>query len=70
MSKSVTVAALTHDFVRKRSLVTLVWDDDPEQRVYLPVPYGCDIGSVRDEAEKAMRDLAAETAAILVKPAS
>ena len=38
---SVIVAALTHDLVRKRSIVTLVWDDDPEKRVALPVPFGC-----------------------------
>ena len=36
---TVTVAALTHDLIRKRSLVTMVWDDDPEKRVALPVPY-------------------------------
>jgi len=35
---SVTVAALTHDLIRKRSLVTMVWDDGPEKRVALPVP--------------------------------
>jgi hypothetical protein len=29
--KSVTVAALTHDLIRKRSIATLVWDNDPEK---------------------------------------
>ena len=64
---SVTVAALTHDLTRKRSLVTMVWDDDPEKRVALPVPYGCGLDRVQAEAEKAMRALSAETGSISVK---
>jgi hypothetical protein len=63
---SVTVAALTHDLLRKRSIVTLVWDGDPEKRVTLPVPFGCGLDRVQAEAEKAMRDLSAETAMIAV----
>jgi hypothetical protein len=69
MSHSVTVAALTHDLVRKRSIVTLVWDDDPDKRVALPVPFGCGLDSVRAEADKAMRTLSAETAIISVNSA-
>ena len=61
-SKSVTVAALTHDLVRKRSIVTLVWDEDPEKRVGLPVPFGCGLDRVQAEAEKDLRALSAETA--------
>jgi hypothetical protein len=64
---SVTVAALTHDLIRKRSLVTMVWDDDPEKRVALYVPYGCGLDRVQDEAEKAMRALSTETASLSVK---
>jgi hypothetical protein len=63
---SVTVAALMHDLIRKRSIVTLVWDDDPEKRVALPVTFGCSLDAVRAEAEKAMRGLSAETASIAV----
>jgi hypothetical protein len=63
---SVTVAALTHDLLRKRSIVTLVWDGDPEKRVTLPVPFGCGLDRVQAEAEKAMRDLSIETATIAV----
>ena len=66
---SVTVAALTHDLVRKRSIVTLVWDDDPEKRVALPMPFGCGLDRVQAEAEKAVRALSAETAAMAVKSA-
>jgi hypothetical protein len=66
-SSSVTAAALAHDLIRKRSIVTLVWDDDPEKRVALPVPFGCDLHGVRSEAEKALRALSAETATLEVK---
>jgi len=64
---SVTVAALTHDLIGKRSIVTMVWDDDPEKRVALPVPYGCSLDRVQAEAEKAMRALSAETGSMSVK---
>jgi hypothetical protein len=64
---TVTVAALTHDLIRKRSLVTMVWDDDPEKRVALPVPYGCGLDRVQGEAEKAMRELSAESGSLSVK---
>ena len=65
-----TVAALTHDLIHKRSLVTMVWDDDPEKRVALPVPYGCGLDHVQAEAEKAMRALSAETGSLSVKAPS
>ena len=68
-NRSVTIAALGHDLVRKRSIVTLVWDDDPEKRVALPVPFGCSLDDLRTEAEKTLRALSAETATISVKSA-
>ena len=66
MPKSMTVAALTHDLVRKRSIVTVIWDHDAEKRVALPVPFGCELNSVRAEAEKAVRELSSEMVAISV----
>jgi len=45
----------------------MVWDDDPEKRVALPVPYGCSLDRVQAEAEKAMRALSAETGSMSVK---
>ena len=63
---SITVAALTHDLMRKRSLVTLSWDDDPEKMLSLPVPFGCSLDRVQAEAEAAVRGLSAETATIVV----
>jgi hypothetical protein len=65
----VTVVALAHDLVRKRSIVTLVWDGDSEKRVALHVPYGCNLDDLRDEAEKALRALSSETATLPVKVA-
>ena len=63
---SVTVAALTHDLIRKRSIVSLVWDDDLEKRVALPVPFGCALDDLQVEAEQALRGLSAEIATISV----
>lgn len=65
----VVVAALAHDLVRKRSLVKLVWESDPEKRVALPVPFGCSLEALRDEAEKALRALSSDTATLAVKAA-
>jgi hypothetical protein len=65
----VTVVALTHDLVRKRSIVTMTWDTDPEKKLGLPVPYGCSLDDVRAQAEAALRALSAETAELTVKVA-
>ncbi|GEP09667.1 hypothetical protein [Methylobacterium gnaphalii] len=62
----VKVVALSHDLIRQRSIVKLVWTQDPEKSVALPVPFGCSLDDVRDEAEKALRALSAETAALVV----
>jgi hypothetical protein len=66
MQKSVTIAALAHDLVRKRSLVTLLWDGEPEKAVSLPVPFGCSLDRLQIEAEAALRDLSAETAMVKI----
>jgi hypothetical protein len=66
MGKTVTIAAVTHDLSRKRSLVTLAWDDTPEKAVSLPVTFGCSLDDIQKEAEAALRELSAETAGIKV----
>src|SRR5947209_19835052 len=63
----ITVIALTHDLVRKRSIVMMTWDTDAEKKLGLPVPYGCSLDDVRAEAEAALRALSAETAKLTVK---
>ena len=40
-----------------------------DKRLVLPVPFGCAIEHARDEAEKAIRDLAVEIGSISVKAA-
>ena len=62
----VSIAALTHDLVARRSLVTLVWAAEPDKRITLPVAYGCGLDSVAAEAEKALRAFATEIAAVAV----
>lgn len=54
---TVTVVALSHDLIRMRSIVSLVWTADPEKSVALPVPFGCSLDAVHDEAEKALRPI-------------
>ena len=68
-SGGITIAALTHDFLRKRSTVTLVWDAEPEKSVVLFVPFRCDLDEIRGEAEKALRELSVEIADIPVNEA-
>lgn len=65
----ITISALTHDLVRKRSIVTLVWDSDPEKRVALPVPFKCSLDDLGAEAERAVRDLSAELGVTEVRQA-
>ena len=64
---SVSIVALTHDLIRKRSIVSLRWVTDPEKNVALPVPFGCSLESLPAEAEAALRELSTETATILVQ---
>ncbi|WP_237481777.1 hypothetical protein [Lichenibacterium dinghuense] len=62
MGTTVTVVALTHDLLGRRSLVTLVWSDAPDKRVTLPVPYGCGLDRVEAEALAALKEFASEIA--------
>lgn len=63
----VRVVALSHDLVRQRSIVSIVWLDDPEKSVALPVPFGCPLEDIDVEAEKALRALSDETARLVVE---
>jgi len=66
-SDSVAITGLFHDLVLKRSSVSVVWANDPEKRLGLPVPYGCSLDDLQAEAEKAMRELSNVTAKIAVR---
>jgi hypothetical protein len=64
---SVVITGLFHDLTLKRSTVSVVWDNDPEKRMGLPVPYGCSLDDLQAEAEKAMRELSDVAAKIAVE---
>ena len=51
------------------NLAAVVWQNEKEKRLILPVPFGCAIEDARDEAEKAIRNLAVEMGSISVKSA-
>jgi hypothetical protein len=63
---ALTLVGVTHEFQKKRSLALLVWNDDPEKKISVPIPFGCPVDRTRQEAEKAVRDLAKEMATIAV----
>jgi hypothetical protein len=51
---------LHHDLSKKRSLVTVVWEDDADKRLGLVVPFECPLENLKAEAEKVVRALAKE----------
>ena len=51
---------LSRDLLKNRSHVTLVWTDNPEKRLGLPVPFDCKLDDLRAETEKALRELIEE----------
>jgi hypothetical protein len=51
------------------NLAAVVWESEKDKRPVLPVSFGCAIEDARDEAEKAIRDLAVEIGSISVKVA-
>ena len=57
---TLTIEGLNRDVLKKRSIVTLKWKNDPEKRLGLPVPFDCTLDTLRAEAEKAVRALAKE----------
>lgn len=67
MAASATIVGINHDFRTQKSHVLLVWDDEPDKRLSLPVPFGCSIEDLPAEAEKAVKALSAETAALVIK---
>ncbi len=54
------IDGLNRDVLKRRSIVTLKWENDPEKRLGLPVPFDCVRDTLRAEAEKAVRALAKE----------
>jgi hypothetical protein len=46
---------LHHDTNRKRAVVYVRWEADPEKNLGLVIPFGLSLDNVRDEATKAER---------------
>ncbi|KFC69978.1 hypothetical protein FF80_01179 [Devosia sp. LC5] len=68
MAATATIVGINHDFRTKKSHVLLVWDDEADKRLSLPVPFGCSFEDLPAETDKAVRALSAETAALVIKP--
>jgi hypothetical protein len=54
------IEGLSRDLIKKRSHVTVVWTDNPEKRLGLPVPFDCQPDDLKAETEKALRALISE----------
>ena len=54
------IEGLNRDVLKKRSIVMLKWEDDPEKRLGLVVPFNCTLDNLKAEAEKTVRALAKE----------
>jgi hypothetical protein len=54
------IDGLNRDVLKRRSIVTLKWENDPEKRLGLAVPFDCPLDTLRAEAKKAVRALAKE----------
>ena len=61
---AVDIVGLNHDLKAKKSYVMLVWAEEPDKRLGLPVPFGCTLDDLPAEAEKAVRALSTELASI------
>lgn len=48
------IEGLSRDLIKKRTHVTVVWEDNPEKRLGLPVPFDCQLDDLRAETEKAL----------------
>ena len=57
---AVDIVGLNHDLKAKKSYVMLVWTDEPDKRLGLPVTFGCSLDDLLAEAEKAVRALSTE----------
>ena len=54
------IVNLHHNLSKTRSLVTVAWEDDPDKRLGLVVPFECPLENLKAEAEKVVRALAKE----------
>jgi hypothetical protein len=60
------ITGLHHDTTRKRSIVYIRRENDPEKNLGLVVPFGCSLENVKDEAAKAVKELSLDLASATV----
>ena len=63
------ITGLHRDVLRNRSFVTVVWKDDPEKRLGLPVPHDCTPDQLKSETERAVWALAKELESATIQEA-
>jgi hypothetical protein len=63
------IGNLLRDAVKERSVVMLTWEDDPEKRLGLIVPFDCTLENLKAETEKAVRALAKELGSATIRSA-
>ena len=63
------IGNLHRDLTKKRSIVTLTWEDDPEKRLGLILPFDCTPVNLKAETEKAVRALAKELETATIRSA-
>ena len=61
------IDSLNRDLLKNRSIVVLKWEDDPEKRLGLIVPFDCTPDTLRAEAEKAVRALARQLETAMIQ---
>ena len=57
---TLVISGLYRDVLKNRSVVAVRWEDEPEKRLGLPVPFDCKIDDLNAEPKKAVRALAKE----------
>ena len=50
---TLNIDGLNRDVLKKRAIVTLKWENDPEKGLGIVVPFDCTLDTLRVEAEKA-----------------
>ena len=61
---AVNIVGLNHDLMAKKSYVMLVWANEADKRLGLPVRFGCTLEDLPAETEKAVRALSTELGTI------
>ena len=61
------IKSLHRDILSNRTFVEVIWKDDPEKRLGLPVPFDCQLDNLKAETEKAVKALARELESAMIE---